>query len=175
MENADPMFSAFAAASSSSNSSQKEYYDVFLSFRGKDTRKNFTGHLREALRQKGFHTFFDDDKLGRGKEIPAELPRAIEDSRSSVVVFSENYANSSWCLTELAKIVECKGTSGNIILPIFYHVDPSHVRDQTGSYGQAFSKHEQNSKHNREMVQTWRDALKEVGSLAGWHVTRDTT
>ncbi|KAF3437655.1 hypothetical protein FNV43_RR20411 [Rhamnella rubrinervis] len=180
MENSNPVFSA----ASSSSSTPKEHYDVFLSFRGEDTRKNFTGHLREALRQKGFQTFFDDDKLERGKELPSGLLTAIEDSQCSIVVLSENYADSSWCLTELAKIVECKGTSSGKILPIFYHVDPGHVRNQTGSYGEAFKKHEEDAKHNNhedkaklntEEVQSWRDALKTVGNLAGWHVTKDTS
>ena len=175
MENSNPMFSAAATASSSSSPPLKESYDVFLSFRGDDTRNNITGFLRDALREKGFDTFFDDDKLERGKEISQELLKAIEDSKCSVVVLSENYATSSWCLTELAKIVECKGTSSGKILPIFYHVDPGHVRKQEGSYGEALKKHEEDAKHNSQMVQSWRDALKVIGSLAGWHVTKDTS
>ncbi|KAF3437652.1 hypothetical protein FNV43_RR20408 [Rhamnella rubrinervis] len=170
MESSNPMFSA----SSSSSSTPNEYYDVFLSFRGEDTRNNFTGYLRDALRLKGFHTFFDADKLERGKEISPELLKAIKDSHYSVVVLSENYASSSWCLTELAKIVDCKGTTGKI-LPIFYHVDPGHVRNQIGSYGEAFKNHESDPKRNFEKVQSWRDALKLVANLAGWHVSKDTT
>ena len=173
MEHTNPMSSAAAAASSPSP--PKEFYDVFLSFRGEDTRNNFMGHLRDALRQKGFHTFFDDDKLERGKEISQELLKAIEDSKCSVVVLSENYATSSWCLTELAKIVECKGTSSGKILPIFYHVDPGHVRNQEGSFGEALKKHEEDGKRNSRTVRSWRDALKVIGSLAGWHVTKDTS
>jgi hypothetical protein len=40
---------------------------VFLSFRGEDTRKNFTDHLYTALVQAGIHTFRDDDEIGRRK------------------------------------------------------------------------------------------------------------
>ena len=42
-------------------------YDVFLSFKGEDTRYNFTGHLYQALCDKGFNTFIDNDlqKIGR--------------------------------------------------------------------------------------------------------------
>ncbi|XP_060674125.1 disease resistance protein RPV1-like isoform X2 [Ziziphus jujuba] len=156
-----------------SSSSPPKEYDVFLSFRGEDTRKNFSGHLRNALRQKGIHTFFDDDKLERGKEISPELLKAIEDSYTSIIILSENYASSSWCLTELGNIVEFMGVSGKI-LPIFYHVDPGHVRNQSGSYGEAFKKHEGDQRHSSEKVQSWRDALKTVGNLAGWHVN-DTT
>uniref|UniRef100_A0A6N2M4J1 TIR domain-containing protein n=1 Tax=Salix viminalis TaxID=40686 RepID=A0A6N2M4J1_SALVM len=82
--------------------------DVFLSFRGEDTRKNFTDHLHSALIQAGIRTFKDDNNLPRGEEISPQLLRAIEGSRISVVVFSKNYASSTWCLDELVKIMECR-------------------------------------------------------------------
>lgn len=51
--------------------------------------------------------FKDDDKMLRvGKEISPEIMKAIEVSTCTVVVFSKNYANSSWCLGELAKVME---------------------------------------------------------------------
>lgn len=156
MENSNSKYSTF-----SSSSSPPKKYDVFLSFRGEDTRNNFTGHLRNVLRQKGIHTFFDDDKLERGRGISPELLKAIEDSNCSIVILSEIYANSGWCLTELAKIVKCMGVSGKV-LPIFYH-----VRNQCGSYEEAFKKHEQDDRHSSENVKSWRDALKTVGNLAG--------
>lgn len=65
-------------------------YDVFLSFRGEDTRSGFTSHLYNALMQQGYKTFFDDDNLERGKTISTGLLKAIEDSRSSIVVLSDN-------------------------------------------------------------------------------------
>ncbi|KAI5570219.1 hypothetical protein BDE02_11G012300 [Populus trichocarpa] len=40
-------------------------YQVFLSFRGEDTRKNFTDHLYTALVQAGIHTFRDDNEIRR--------------------------------------------------------------------------------------------------------------
>ena len=53
------------ATQTASSSSWK--YDVFLSFCGGDTHKNFTDHLYTALKQKGIFTFKDDEKLERGK------------------------------------------------------------------------------------------------------------
>lgn len=151
-----------------SNSRKVVVYDVFLSFRGEDTRNGFTSHLYNALVQKGYKTFFDNDNLERGKAISAGLLKAIEDSFSSVVVLSENYAFSSWCLIELAKIVECMKSKGQIVLPIFYHVNPSHVRKQIGSYKKAFIRHDKDPKLDFEDVESWKDALTTVGNLAGW-------
>jgi hypothetical protein len=53
-------------------------YQVFLSFRGEDTRKNFTDHLYTALVQAGIHTLRDDDEIGRGENIKSELQQAIQ-------------------------------------------------------------------------------------------------
>ena len=92
---------------SSSSFTQHCKYDVFLSFRGKDTLTGFISFLDGFLCDKGINTFMDE-KLPFGEEIPAELLEAIESSRISIIVFSENYASSAWCLDELVKILECK-------------------------------------------------------------------
>ncbi|KAJ0085145.1 hypothetical protein Patl1_07345 [Pistacia atlantica] len=110
-----------------SYSSTSWKYDVFLSFRGLDTRKNFTDHLYNGLIQERIKVFKDDKELEKGKPIRSELLNAIEESRIAIVVFSKNYVSSSWCLDELVKIVECKNTMGQTVIPIFYDVNPSMV------------------------------------------------
>ena len=85
-------------------------YDVFLSFRGEDTRNSFTGHLYKALDRKGIDTFMDNEKLRAGEEISPTLVTAIQRSRCSIIVLSENYASSKWCLEELVEVLECKRT-----------------------------------------------------------------
>ncbi|XP_040366849.1 TMV resistance protein N isoform X2 [Rosa chinensis] len=146
-------------------------YDVFLSFRGTDTRTNFTDHLYAALKQKGIYTFRDDEELNRGESIGPNLLKAIQESRYVIVVFSQNYADSSWCLNELAKVAECRRAMGQTVLPVFYHVDPSDVRRQTGEhFGKAFEKHQERFGGNPDKLQRWKDALAEVGNLSGWHL-----
>ncbi|KAM3747863.1 hypothetical protein ACB098_05G067500 [Castanea mollissima] len=142
-------------------------YDVFLSFKGEDTRNNFTDHLYAVLDQKGILTFRDDERLERGKHISPKLFNAIEKSKFAIIVLSRNYASSSWCLDELVKIVECKEKTRLTILPVFYGVDPSDVRKQTGSFAEAFAKHEELIK-NGEKLQSWRAALTQVANLSGW-------
>ena len=154
--------------SPSSSMTSQWKYDVFLSFRGEDTRRSFTDHLLAALKRKSILTFKDDEGLDRGKFISPELLKAIEESRFAIIIFSKNYASSSWCLDELAKIVRCREEKRLTILPIFYDVDPSEVRNQTGTFGQALNKHK--DKENIKKVETWRDALKEVANISGWHL-----
>ncbi|GMP78058.1 hypothetical protein CsSME_00034133 [Camellia sinensis var. sinensis] len=156
--------------SSSSSTQSRWTYDVFLNFRGDDTRKNFTDHLYEALVQAGIRTFRDDDELPRGREISSELLKSIEGSRISIVVFSKNYASSRWCLDELVKIIECKKTLGQLLLPIFYDVDPSDIRHQTGHFGEAFGRHQKRFADEMEKVKVKvrRDALFDAANLSGW-------
>lgn len=100
------------SSSSTASPSTRWTYDVFISFRGEDTRNNFVDHLYAALQRAGIYTFKDDEKLQRGKSISPELVKAIQESMVAVVVFSNNYANSSWCLEELVKIIECRDLMG---------------------------------------------------------------
>ncbi|KAF5469240.1 hypothetical protein F2P56_013328 [Juglans regia] len=159
--------------SSSSYSSSLTYqwsYDVFLSFRGEDTRNNFTAHLYSALRQKGINTYIDDE-LRRGEEISSTLVKAIEGSRISIIVFSENYASSTWCLEELIKILECKESKQQTVLPVFYKVEPSTVRHQKNSFEEALAKHAEDKFNDGAVkVRRWKTALKQVANLSGWQL-----
>ncbi|CAK7344537.1 unnamed protein product [Dovyalis caffra] len=152
------------ASSSSSTTNPQEKYDVFLSFRGEDTRLSFTSHLCAALKRKQFLTFIGYE-LNRGEEISPSLLKAIEESKFSVVVFSENYASSKWCLEELAKILECKKTKGQMVIPVVYGVDPTHVRNQVGSFADAFARHEQLLKEKMDKVWNWRAAMEEAAGI----------
>ncbi|XP_061350813.1 disease resistance protein RUN1-like [Gastrolobium bilobum] len=152
--------------SSSSSKIPQWVYDVFLSFRGEDTRTTFVSYLYNTLSRSGINTYIDE-RLQRGTEVGPELLRAIEGSQISLVVFSENYAGSFWCLDELTKIMECRRTYGHVMLPIFYNVDPSHVREQTGAFGKAFEKISDNVP-SQDVLSSWRRALTEAGNVSGW-------
>ncbi|XP_020420385.1 TMV resistance protein N isoform X2 [Prunus persica] len=158
------------SSSSPSSSSKRWKYQVFLSFRGEDTRKGFTGHLHEALSDAGISTFLDDNELERAEFIKTQLERAIDGSMISVIVFSKSYADSTWCLDELVKIMECRERLGQKVIPLFYNVDASDVRKQTGSFALAFAKHEAGiceGKHEKEKVKRWRNALTQAADLCG--------
>ncbi|XP_020965779.1 TMV resistance protein N [Arachis ipaensis] len=155
-------------ASTSSSSSRSCKYDVFLSFRGEDTRSGFTSHLYAALTRKGITTFIDDNNLRKGDVISHELLTAIEHSMFAIIVLSPNYASSPWCLDELQKILECKDNLDQHIEVVFYGVEPSDVRHQKGTFGEAFRKHEHRFGLESDKVRTWRHALTQVAGFSGW-------
>ncbi|BBG96045.1 Disease resistance protein TIR-NBS-LRR class family [Prunus dulcis] len=151
-------------------SSRTWKYQVFLSFRGEDTRKGFTGHLYAALSDAGIHAFLDYNELKRAEFIKNQLQQAIHGSMISIIVFSKRYADSSWCLDELVKIMECRERLEQKVFPLFYNVDASDVRNQTGSFAQSFEKHEAGiceGKHEKEKVQQWKNALTQAADLCG--------
>ncbi|XP_043690201.1 TMV resistance protein N-like [Telopea speciosissima] len=156
----------------SSSSSSGSSYEVFLNFHGKDVRTNFADHLYHALVQNGIKTFRDEEELRKGNEIRPELLPAIQQSRISIPIFSKNYASSRWCLDELTKISECKRAMKQIVLPIFYRVEPRDVRNQKRKYEEAFKEYQMSC--DQTTVQKWQNALKEIGKLKGWHSKKDT-
>uniref|UniRef100_A0A251UUE5 ADP-ribosyl cyclase/cyclic ADP-ribose hydrolase n=1 Tax=Helianthus annuus TaxID=4232 RepID=A0A251UUE5_HELAN len=147
------------------SSSRSCKYDVFLSFRGEDTRKTFVDHLYSSLKQSLLSIYKDDETLLQGESIRPSLFKAIEESRIAIIIFSKHYADSSWCLDELAHIMKCKEERALIVMPIFYDVDPSDVRKQKGDFEIAFAQQEA---QNKNKAQVWRNALVDASNLAGW-------
>ncbi|PRQ38440.1 putative TIR domain-containing protein [Rosa chinensis] len=125
-------------------------HPIFLSFRG-DTRNHFTGHLCRALRQKGIITFMDD-QLRRGEELLTALLQEIEQLRISIIIFSENYESSKWCLDELVKIFDCKKSNQQMVQQVFYKVDPLDIRNHIGIFGEGLANLECKFKDNLEKV-----------------------
>ncbi|KAK2352792.1 disease resistance protein RUN1 [Trifolium repens] len=153
----------------SSSSDHPWIYDVFINFRGKDTRAKFVSHLYAALSNAGINTFLDDENLQKGEELGATLKRAIEGSQIAIVVLSKYYVESSWCLNELVHIMECHKTYGQIVIPVFYYVDPSVVRSQRASFGDALIF---TARKREALLSNWRGALTQVADLSGWDANK---
>ncbi|XP_071687234.1 disease resistance protein RUN1-like [Rutidosis leptorrhynchoides] len=142
-------------------------YDVFLSFRGEDTRYGFTDHLNEALKLAGTLTFRDSDDAERGEKLKSEIEKEIKSSDASIIVLSANYAISTWCLDELSLILDQRRDCNHFVLPVFYHVDPSDVGNHRGSFMIEVKPSERWTEDN---VNKWKAALTEVSSVIGMPV-----
>ncbi|KAK3437923.1 hypothetical protein EUGRSUZ_C02558 [Eucalyptus grandis] len=148
-------------------------FEVFLNFRGPDTRQNFTDCLYHSMDGAGIHVFRDNEEIRKGEMIKGELERAIKNSTIFMPIFSKNYSSSSWCLRELAFRLDCSRNRDDktMILPIFFDVNPNDVELKTGLYHDALQKHEQ--KFGSNLVQQWKEALMEVAHIKGWDL-KDT-
>ncbi|KAL8116359.1 hypothetical protein AgCh_022745 [Apium graveolens] len=163
-------------------------YDVYFSFRSIDTGTIFVDHLRTALSSKGIQTVCYESVLEQDF-IPSIFLSTIAMSKIIVVVISENYASSHWCLDELVEILELKREGNHHVVSVFYNVDPLDVRQQTGEFGKAFQKHMdmenkdvgqqtgefgqtnfQQQKDMKKKLETWKAALAEIGNLPGYQL-----
>ena len=141
-------------------------HDVFPSFRGEDVRRDFFSHIQREFERKGITPFIDNE-IKRGESIGPELIRAIRGSKIAIILLSRNYASSKWCLDELVEIMKCRREFGQIVIAVFYKVDPSDIRKQTGDFGKVFRK--TCAGKTNEEIRRWRVALAEVAAIAGYH------
>uniref|UniRef100_A0A1J3JZI7 Putative disease resistance protein n=1 Tax=Noccaea caerulescens TaxID=107243 RepID=A0A1J3JZI7_NOCCA len=162
-------------SSVSTRAMKQKQYDVFLSFRGKDTRRGIVSHLHNALLDMRLDDIFkDDEALEIGDSISDEIKNAIRSSKFAIVVISENFVSSTWCLNELQMIMELHNKQQLIAVPIFYDVDPSHVKHQRGTFSlkrykgsrimQFFTR---KKRKTAAQVRKWREALTQVGGTSG--------
>lgn len=146
--------------------------DVFLSFRGPETRTSFADFLYNSLTAAGVTVFKDDKELPIGRQIDSELYRAIKSCRAAIPIISRQYAGSKWCLRELSKIIHCHEKHGMSVFPIFYKVDVRDVRYQRGQFGEAFEKLKKRCESKD--VEKWMVALRSVTNIKGW-ISQTTT
>ncbi|WZZ81557.1 hypothetical protein YC2023_102129 [Brassica napus] len=94
--------------------------------------------------------------------LSAVFEHGIRKSRIAIVVLSENYASSRWCLDELVEIIRCSKEIGQKVIPIYYGVDPVHIRRQIQD---TFDK-----RNTVDQQQKWLQALTVLNQLHGYHI-----
>ncbi|GJV94535.1 TMV resistance protein N [Tanacetum coccineum] len=152
----NPSSSSMALISCSSSSSSSSS----SSMRKRDS--NSYGDESDCKRPK------NDVNLHVGHDARFEVFKAIDESEISLVVFSPNYASSKECLDELVHIKDCvaRYPDHRKVLPVFLNVEPSDVRNQEGhDFKEPFEAHKIST--DPETVKNWKQALKDVGKLAG--------
>ncbi|CAL9224418.1 unnamed protein product [Arabidopsis halleri] len=158
--------STLSISSTPSSLSRNRKHDVFPSFHGADVRKTFLAHILKEFKGKGIVPFIDND-IERSKSIGPELIEAIKGSKIAIVLLSRNYASSSWCLNELVEIMKCREELGQTVMTIFYDVDPTDVKKQTGDFGKVFKKTCKGK--TKEDIKRWQNVLESVATIAGEH------
>ncbi|KAG0567869.1 hypothetical protein KC19_7G168100 [Ceratodon purpureus] len=165
MSRSEPVVVQYGA--STSGSRPEENYDVFINFRGPDVRTGFVKELNESLRSAGIGPFLDSYDINHGEDCWASIEKAIRGAPICICVFSPKYAESQWCLKELAFIWKLR--SDKLILPIFYNVEPMHLRDHAidreGPFYQGMKK--MIERVPEADVSTWKVVLDDISKIRG--------
>ncbi|XP_039166730.1 TMV resistance protein N-like [Eucalyptus grandis] len=161
-------------ASADAGTALETEYQVFLSFRGPDTRTGFTDILFHSLIDHGICVFRDDEELPVGERIEGSLEQAMDNSKIYIPILSQTYASSKWCLRELEQIMAntSKSEGDKEILPIFFDMELEDVKLKTTLYTNAILRLQSEKKLSNEQIDAWREVLKEVGAIKGWEVKK---
>eukprot|EP01018_Ginkgo_biloba_P003544 Gb_26062 [translate_table: standard] len=138
-------------------------YDVFINHRGPDVKDNIAYPIYYLLKRSGVPAFLDREELEAGDDFPDAIRDAISSSTVHIAIFSPRYAESSWCLRELALMVQIPGAT---IIPVFCNVTPDEIRwAKKGKFAKAFRKHYK--RYSSQTVDEWKAALNHVSNISG--------
>jgi len=139
-------------------------YDVFISHKGLDTKMGFVGFLYDALKRVGLYPFLDCKSIAKGQDSWKCIDHAIKSTPLALVIFSENFAQSEWCLKELHAILDSPSMK---VLPIFYNVQPWEVNfPEKGQLAAGFTKLKR--RNHMIVIEEWRVDLKRASKLNVW-------
>lgn len=112
------------------------------------------------------HAFLDSEEKELGDSFPSTIENAIHSASAHIAIFSNRYAESSWCLAELVLMLQ----SSAKIIPLFYGVEPSDLRFvEKGKYAKAFTEYEQKKRY-LEKLGEWKEALQSVSFITGYEI-----
>ncbi|XP_059064017.1 disease resistance protein RUN1 isoform X2 [Cryptomeria japonica] len=147
-------------------------YDVFINHRGIDVKRTMASTIYHTLSNIGYQVFLDEEKLQLGDYLPVAIEEAVRKALLHIAIFSKNYAQSPWCLAELALILE----TGTKIIPVFYYVQPDDLRwavKGKGKYAHSFFQHELKGRYTFEQLQRWKMALHKASFYSGHIINSD--
>ncbi|XP_020213324.1 uncharacterized protein LOC109797624 [Cajanus cajan] len=106
-------------------------YDVFISFRDKDT-SDIPEYLACALLKKSLRVYAHPELTG--DHVPQTVIEEIGKAQVSVVVFSKSYLETNWCLHEFHFIMACRARYARTVIPVFYNVHRTAIQDYSSNY-----------------------------------------
>ncbi|KAK3419749.1 hypothetical protein EUGRSUZ_G00432, partial [Eucalyptus grandis] len=134
-------------------------FDVIIIYKRDDTR-DFVSHLKAALERRGIRTFVDYT-LDEGQEILLAIEEVIKQSNIAIVVVSQNFHTSPWCLNELAKILRSQKKR-----------DAKELREQCSPFVENIGQGEEGFKQEKPcLVRRWKKALRALGMINGFTVS----
>ncbi|KAH9288621.1 hypothetical protein KI387_032738 [Taxus chinensis] len=150
------------------SSASPRLFDVFINHRGPDVKQTLALQLYNSLEELGFQAFLDSSEMELGDSFPFAIRNAICSATVHIAIFSKRYAESAWCLHELALMLQTKTK----IIPVFYGVKPSDLRFiEKGVYANAFARYRENGRF-LDKLEEWKIALRSVSFYNGYEFAK---
>lgn len=108
-------------------STNQPLWDVFLSYASED-RDHVARPLANYLIRQGLAVWFDELELRIGDSLRERIDHGLAQSRFAAVVLSKAFFRKHWTARELSGFVQREAAGEKVILPIWYDVDESAVR-----------------------------------------------
>ncbi|XP_014503234.1 TMV resistance protein N-like [Vigna radiata var. radiata] len=143
-------------------------YDVLINFTGEDIHRKFVSHLNSAFSTVGLTTFLHHPNAVNTTHIQQPI---LSHCRVAIVIFTQTYSQSAWCLNQLLQIIKWHQTYCRHVLPVYYEIQPSDVRLQKGDFGKALKETAQQTFSGQELdhgMSRWSHALTKAANFFGW-------
>ncbi|WVZ16875.1 hypothetical protein V8G54_009857 [Vigna mungo] len=143
-------------------------YDVLINFTGEDIHRKFVSHLNSAFSTVGLTTFLHHPNAVKSTHIQQPI---LSHCHVVIVVFTQTYSKSAWCLDQLQQIIKWHETYCRHVLPVYYEIQPSDVRLQKGDFGKALKATAQQTFSGEELehgMSRWNHALTKAANFFGW-------
>lgn len=134
-------------------------YQVFINHRGPDVKKTLASLIYHRLTNCGLSVFLDKNEIQAGDIISSAIDAAIDSSSVHIAIFSENYAESTWCLKELDLMLTSSERGRSKIITVFYDVEPRDICD--------LKKEPIEGRITQEDLTKWKTALKKASQISG--------
>ncbi|CAN1730121.1 Disease resistance-like protein DSC1 [Linum perenne] len=140
---------------------------VFLNYCHEDTGNGFVSHLSTALVCKGIPV----SPIGKYSEMRKSttttsiVSSAIKKAKLSILIISNRYAQTQYCLDELVLIIKEMENNSQIVIPVFYHVNTTDIEEVNGVFGEAFDQFAESQSSSRKAE--WSAALVASANVTG--------
>ncbi|XP_047169402.1 disease resistance protein RPV1-like [Vigna umbellata] len=143
-------------------------YDVLINFTGEDINRKFVSHLNSVLSTVGLTTFLHHHNAVKSTHIQEPI---LSHCRVAIIVFTQTYSQSAWCLNQLEQIIKWHETYFRHVMPVYYEIQPSDVRLQKGDFGKVLKATAQQTFSGEELehgMSRWSHALTKAANFFGW-------
>ncbi len=120
-------------------SKDKYEYDVFLSHASED-KDDVARPLALLLQERGLRVWFDEFELRIGDNLTAKLMAGINESRSGILVLSNDFFGKNWTEHELNTLENLAVTQNHVLFPIWHKISKGEVRAQRASLANLFAR-----------------------------------